>query len=981
MRPSVPGTSQHEALQALKSRLEGHLEGEVRLDEWTRNLYATDASIYRVMPLAVAFPRSEGDVEAVVGTCVELGLPVLPRGDGSSLAGQTVGAAVVIDFSRHMDRLIHLDPGSRCVSTWPGISLARINRRAAASGLMFGPDPASADRATAGGIVGNNSTGAHSIRYGMTADHIRALEVLLADGTRARLEELTWEEAVRRGEGTGLEAGIYRAITRIAQEHHGAIREAFPETWRRVGGYALDAFTPGEPVDLTRLAAGSEGTLCTVLRAELELVERPPGTALAVLSFDAILSALSTVPALLEQEPSAVELMDAMLLDLCRASPEFSRKLTFTEGEPEALLVVEVYGEDPREREAHLERLISAAREASEGPMDTRLVTDPRGQADVWAVRKAGLGLLMSTRGDHKPIPFIEDTAVPPDRLRDYIADIQALLEEHGTRAAFYAHASAGCLHIRPLVDLKDAGEIRKMEAIARGAAERVVRHGGAMSGEHGDGLARSGLNPLVYGQEVYRLFEEVKDAFDPEGIMNPGKIVRAPSLTESLRFGADYRTDVPTTWFDFTADGGFDRAVEMCNGSGVCRKMDEGTMCPSFMATREEEHSTRGRANALRAVLAGEVESEGLGDERLHQTLDLCLSCKACRSECPSQVDMARLKAETTAHYHAVHGVPLRSRLVGRIDLINRLGSATAPVSNWLAGSAPMRWLGEKLLGVDRRRRLPPFRRDTLQKRIGRMEAVPGVAPDPSRRVWLLPDTFTNHNEPEVGEAAWHLIRAAGYHPRLLPMPGRCCGRPMLSKGMVPDAVRRAAANIPRWASLLREGGVIVGVEPSCLLTLRDEYPDLVPGEDAQLVAERSLLVDEWVAGLSGQEREGLAFRSPADYDEERLLVHGHCHEKALTGQAALQDMLDLLPGTEVEIVDSGCCGMAGSFGYEREHYGLSLRIGEDRLAPAVRGLEGRGTVAAPGTSCRHQIRDLTGRQACHPVEILAERLREDAT
>ncbi|MFO7768622.1 MAG: FAD-linked oxidase C-terminal domain-containing protein [bacterium] len=983
MSTAVPDAVRSEALQALRSRLDGHLEGELRLDEWTRNLYATDASIYRIMPLAVAFPRSEQDAAAIVGACSELGLPMLPRGDGSSLAGQTVGAAVVMDFSRYMDRVLAFEEGERAVTVWPGISLARINRHAGPSGLMFGPDPASADRATAGGIVGNDSTGAHSILYGMTSDHIRALDVVLADGSRTRFEELSWEDAVRRGggEGGGLETRIYRTVTRIAAQHSEAVREAFPDTWRRVGGYGLDALRPGEPVDLTRLVAGSEGTLCTVLRAEFDLVPRPPGTALAVLFFDSLLSALAAVPALLEEEPSAVELMDAMLLDLCRNSPEFSRKLSFTEGDPEALLVAEVYGEDPREREEHLRRLTEAARGAAEGPMTGRLVSDPAGQADVWAVRKAGLGLLMSTRGDHKPIPFIEDTAVPPHRLRDYIADIQGLLGEHRTRAAFYAHASAGCLHIRPLVDLKDTGEIEKMEAISRGAAELVLRYGGTMSGEHGDGLARSGLNPLVFGEEVYGLFEEVKDAFDPEGLMNPGKIVRAPSLTESLRFGADYRTEVPATWFDFTADGGLDRAVEMCSGAGVCRKMDEGTMCPSFMATREEEHSTRGRANALRAVLAGEVGSVGLGDERLHQTLDLCLSCKACRSECPSQVDMARLKMEFLAHYHRVRGAPLRSRLVGRIDLINRLGSATAPLSNWLAASAPFRWLGEKVLGIDRRRRLPPFRRDTLEKRLARAGGGEGAGSDPDRVVWLLPDTFTEHNEPEVGEAAWRLIRAAGHEPRLLPMPGHCCGRPMLSKGRVPQAARRAEANIPVWASLLSSGGVIVGLEPSCLLTLRDEYPDLVPGMEARLVSERALLMDEWICGLDEADRERLAFRPPADYDEVRLLVHGHCHERALAGPDPLAGMLDLLPDTEVTLLDSGCCGMAGAFGYEKEHYELSMRIGEDRLAPAVRALEGHGTVVAPGTSCRQQIHDLTGRRARHPVEVLADRLMDEGT
>jgi FAD/FMN-containing dehydrogenase/Fe-S oxidoreductase len=947
----------------------------------------------------VVFPRHEEDVARTVRVCAARGVPVLPRGDGSSLAGQTVGEAVVVDFSRHLDRVLGTDPGGTRVITQPGISLARLNRHVASHGLMFGPDPASADRATVGGVVGNNATGAHSILYGMTRDHVHRARAVLADGTPTVFEEVSWPEARRRAgmppEGTpgtteggpravppppDLETAIYREAVRIAEQESERVAAGWPRTWRRVGGYNLDLLRPGQPLNLAGLVAGSEGTLCSLVEVELGLVPKPAATSLAVLSFADLLEALGTVPALLEQEPTAIELMDAMLLDLCRRAPEFARRLTFVEGEPEVVLAVEVYGEpgDEDGRTAHLERLVGAARRAAAGTIGVRILHDPAAQADVWEVRKAGLGLLMSRRGDHKPIPFIEDTAVPADRLRDYIADILRLLREHDTPAAFYAHASAGCLHIRPLVNTKDAAEIAKMAVLSRETAALVRKYGGAMAGEHGDGLARSALNPFIHGEEVHRLFERLKDAFDPQGIMNPGKIVRAPAMTESLRYGPDYRPLEPTTWFDFSADGGFARAVEMCSGAGVCRKMDVGTMCPSFMITRDEEHSTRGRANALRGVLSGAVGSGELADERLFETLDLCLQCKACKAECPSQVDLTRLKAEFLAHWHERHGVPFPSRFFGGIARLGRLAGALAPLSNWAAASPPGRRLLEAVVGIDRRRSLPTFHRRTLTRRMQadtrlreRLGEEPGWCD-----VWLLADPFTDRNDPQVGMAAVRLLRAAGARVRLLAPAGGSEGRAELSRGLLPRAKELAAANLRRWVRLVEGGDVIVGVEPSSLLTLRDEYPALVPGEAATAVAGATFLIEEWLDRNAERVRPLLRFRLPSGPGEEHLLVHGHCHQKALAGIDALERVLGWLPGTRMELVDAGCCGMAGSFGYERSHYELSMAIGAQRLFPAVKALEGGATVVAPGTSCRHQIRDGTGRIAVHPVEVLAARL-----
>ncbi len=995
---NISGEHVPEGLRALAADLSRDISGEVRFDDWTRMLYSTDASIFQIMPLGVVFPKNEEEVLATVERCAAYGFPVLPRGGGTSLAGQTVNEAVVLDLNRYMDSITRFYPESRSIAALPGIYLDRLNAEAAGSNLMFGPDPASGNRATIGGVLGNNGTGSHSILYGMSGDHLKRVKAVLADGSRAVFESVSWEEAHRRAglaspgdvEATagglkaapppvGLEMAIYREVVRIVRDKQPVIEAGYSKHWRRVGGYDLKGFAPGRPLNLARLLAGSEGTLCTMVELELGLVERPPGTSLAVLSFDSLLSALGTVPAMLAESPSAIELMDSMLLGLTRKQPEYARKMTFVDGEPEALLMVEVYGHTPEEREPHLERLIAAARDAATGPVGVSILHNHEEQVNVWSVRKAGLGLVMSRRGDFKPLPFIEDTSVPPENLRDYIGEVLRVLRDHDAPATFYAHASAGCLHIRPVVNLKEMDGIGKMASISEAVSDLVLKYGGAMSGEHGDGILRSALSPKIHGEELHRLFERIKDTFDPEGIMNPGRIVRGPSITESLRYGHEYSTIPVTTWFDFTLDGGFARAVEMCNGSGECRKLDSGTMCPSYMATRDEEHSTRGRGNALRAVLSGRVENAGLLDERLFNTLDLCLECKACKTECPSAVDMTRLKTEYLAHWHHEHGVPLRTRLIGGIDRLNRLGSATAPVSNWIAGSPPVRWLLDRLVGIEARHSLPRFHRQTFEKQYRRAQRGNGdVSSSKMSRgtVHVLPDGFTNYTEPEVGMATVRLLQGLGWRVELLPLPGGTCGRAMLSKGLVAQAVSAARANIEAWAPLVEGGDPIIGVEPSSLLTLRDEYPALIPGEAAERVAASAHLVEEWL--LKSEEELGpvLQFRSPRDHDEAHLLVHGHCHQKALAGSGPLIHVLEWLPGTEVEEVDAGCCGMAGSFGYEKEHYDLSMEIGGQRLFPAIEALQGRGTIVVPGTSCRHQIVDATGRTAVHPVVILEERL-----
>lgn len=959
----TPTTEALDASEGFINDLRAAIDGEAHFDEFTRALYSTDASIYQIQPLGVVLPRHRDDVAATVALAGQYGLPVLPRGGGTSQAGQTVGAAVVVDFSRYMDQILEVNAEERWARVQPGVVHATLAKQIASSGLQFGPDPSSGNRACFGGMVGNNASGAHSLLYGMTVDHVQSVDCVLSDGSTAYFRPLSGAERAQKQRQNDLEGAIYGKIERILDRHATEIAHGFPRTFRRVSGYNLDRLVASDQVNLASLITGSEGTLAVATEIKVGLVPRPTRTALLVIHFDQLLDSLRATPAILETNPSAVELMDGLLLNLTRSVPAYARQLSFVQGHPEALLVVEYYGEDTAklevrlgELERHLEKngIVGA----------TVRATDPAQIAQVWGVRKAGLGLLMSMKGDFKPIPFIEDAAVPVEHLAAYIGRLEELASTHDTRVAYYAHASTGLLHVRPLINLKEQEGVERMKAIAQGAFELVCYFGGAMSGEHGDGLARSAFNEQLFGPRLYQAFREVKAAFDPHGIMNPGKIVDAPPMTENLRYGSEYRTIELHTTYDFSRDHGFAGAVEMCNGAGVCRRLAGGTMCPSFQATRDEEHSTRGRANLLRAALSGALPPGSLTDTRMHQALDLCLECKACKAECPSAVDMAKLKAEWLAHYYEAHGTPLRARLFAHIHRLNRLGSAFAPLSNWSTRARPIRWAMEKTLGVHRARRLPsfariPFHRWYRRRQSSRTEDRPEVV--------LFHDTFMTYNEPQIGIAATELLEAAGYRVVLVE-ERRCCSRPMISKGLLSQAKANAAHNVALLAPYARREVPIIGCEPSCILTIRDDYPDLVPGEDSRLVAEQTRTFEEFIS--EQDHPNDLAFRQ----DESRILVHGHCHQKSLVGMGPARKALGLLPGASVEEIPSGCCGMAGSFGYEREHYELSLQIGELTLFPAVRAAAADVEIVAAGISCRQQILHSTGRVARHPAQVLYE-------
>ncbi len=966
-----------DALEEISRRI----AGEVRADPYSLELYSTDASIYQATPLGVVIPRSVADLHAAVEVAAEHGVPILARAAGSSLAGQAVNEALVVDVSRHLDRVLEVDAEGRRVRVEPGIVLDELNFELAPLGLQFGPDPASSNRAAIGGVVSNNSTGSHSIRYGMTADHVLEMGAILADGSRVRFGPLGPAEVARRAAAPGLEGEIHRRISELAAdgESRAVVRGATPRHWRRCGGYNLDRFV-GEGVtfnwpadarfNLAKLVSGAEGTLAVITDVTLGLVPLPDATALAIVHFDRLHDALAAVPAIRETGPSAVELLDHMGLTLCRGVPEYARLLaTFLDGDPHCVLITELEGSGETELAAKIERLRERLGRGRSGATAVMPVLERDRQTDVWTVRKVGLGLLMSVRGDHKPIPFIEDAAVPVEHLAAYVAEIERFCNDLGTQVAYYAHASAGCVHIRPLVDTKSASEIAKLPEITAFSVELLKGYGGALSSEHGDGRARSWINERFFGPDLYRLYREVKAAFDPENLLNPGMVVDGRPMTESLRFGAAYRTADPPTRLDWSRDQGFARAVEMCNGAGVCRKRTTGTMCPSFMVTRDEEHSTRGRANLLRAALSGRLPAAEMTGRRMYEAMELCIECKACKAECPSSVDMAKIKLEFLASYRQAHGVPARARLFAGVASLARLASgAPAPVVNRLLASRPLRAAAERLLGLSRHRRLPPFARVPFTRWFAEHGRLPGAR---VAEVGLFHDTFTTYQHPEVAIAATRVLAAAGFRVRLT--GHRCCGRPMISQGLVERARAAASDTVDRLHPFAERGVPIVGLEPSCLSALRDDYRELLPGDPrVDRVAAAALSFEEFVAGRADAGRLELAWNG----GPRRVLLHGHCHQKALVGTAPARRALELPPGYEVEEVDSGCCGMAGAFGFESEHYDISLAMAERRLLPAVRAAAPEALVAAAGASCRQQILDGTGVRALHPAEVLEQAL-----
>jgi FAD/FMN-containing dehydrogenase/Fe-S oxidoreductase len=950
---------------------------DVRFDRLTRALYATDASVYQIVPLMVAFPATAADVAAVVKVCASFRVPLTARGGGTSQAGQSIGPGVILDCSKHFAGVIEINATERWARVEPGCVLDELNLALKPFRLQFAPDISTSNRATIGGMVANNSSGARSVLYGKTIDHVLELKAVLADGSLVHLGPLSEPELDARCARGDLEGACYRATWRLASEHADEIERRFPRILRRVGGYNLDAFMPpsrsraGEfDFNLARLLVGSEGTLGITVEAKLRLVELPRARATMVVEFANLLEALAATPLILQHGPAAVEVIDKYVLDSTRLNPEASRLRDFLQGDPAAILMIEFYADELEQLPRWLVALENELRRSGFG-YHHLAITEAAAQARVWKLRTMALGLSMAEKGDAKAISFVEDSAVAPEHLRDYIAEFLELIARHGTTAGVYAHASVGCLHVRPVINLKTPEGVGKFEAIAEDVADLVLKYGGALSGEHGDGLVRSPFQEKMYGTVLYQAFRELKRTFDPLNVLNPGKIVGAAPLATNLRYGPAYVTPIVATTFDFTADGGLLPAAELCAGVGACRKKRDGTMCPSFQATCEERDSTRGRANLLRMAISGQLGLQGFTDPAVRDVLDLCLECKACKSECPTNVDMARLKAEFLHQFHQVHGLPWRNRVFGQVAELGRIGCKLAPLSSAIVRSRLARWLNEKLLGIDRRRVPPAFAARTLMRRFANLRAI-NESDCGAHQVLLYPDTFTNYFEPEIGTAAISLIERAGLRVTLGPPELVCCGRPFISNGLLDQAVANAQRNVRLLHDYARTGMTIVACEPSCILTIKDDYPALLQGEhksQAMNVARACLTFEELMQSIL----------LPLEADPVRrqtgpaqVLVQAHCHQRSLVGTGALIELLRTLPKAEVVELDAGCCGMAGSFGYEVEHYEVSRLVGEQRLFPALRRAGPDSVVVAPGFSCRLQIRHFTGRDAVHPAVLL---------
>jgi len=987
----------------LARRLRRAVAGDVLFDRASRGRYSTDASIYQVEPVGVLVPRSDADVRAAFDVCRTLQVPLLPRGAGSSQCGQTVGAALVVDHSKYLNHVVTFDRDARTVTVEPGIVLDALNAWLKPHGLRFPVDVSTSAQCTLGGMTGNNSCGSRSIAYGNMVHNVLAVDAMLADGTEVRFgPESEMNEAVPRVRE------LLQRLKALGARERDEIERRVPKVMRRVGGYNIDLccpqserpYTDDGSVNYAHLLVGSEGTLAWTRAVTLRLAPPPQHRVLGVVNFPTLYKAMDSARHIVRLGPSAVELVDRTMIDLARGNPAFrpviERALI---GEPDAILLVEFIGDAVDAPARALGDLVALMGDLGL-PGSVVQMTDAGAQKALWEVRKAGLNIMMSMKGDGKPVSFIEDCAVPLEHLADYVDRLTAVFRKHGTRGTWYAHASVGTLHVRPILDMRRDGAM-KMRAIAEEASAMVREYKGAYSGEHGDGLVRSEWVGWQFGPRLTRAFEQIKDLFDPAGLMNPGKIVRGTRMDDAtlFRFGPDHHPIPLDTALDWSAwdvhndpitdtlsapgtggdpAHGFAKAVEMCNNNGHCRKFDAGTMCPSYRATRDEQHLTRGRANTLRLALSGQLGPDALASPAVREAFDLCVSCKGCRRECPTGVDMAKMKIEFLHHWQRAHGLSAKDRLVAHLPRWAPWAARAPWLLNARNAIRGLAVLGERTLGLSARRSLPAWRRDTFLRDAIAQSGECAMEGD----VVLFVDTFTNYFEPENAHAALAVLRATGCRVHIAraaagdPDPARplCCGRTFLAAGLVDEAKREAHRVVEALAPQVERGAAVVGIEPSCLLTLRDEFLVLGVGAAAQRLAERAFLIEEF---LAREHRAGRLRLALAALPEKRALLHGHCHQKAFDAMGATREVLGFVPGLAVDVVESSCCGMAGSFGYEAAHFDVSMRMAELSLLPAVRAADPATLIVADGTSCRHQIADgtmTTGRRdAVHVVRVLA--------
>lgn len=937
--------------------------GEVLTDAVSLGLYATDASLYQIRPLAVFVPSDQADVIKAVEIARDHKIALIPRGGGTGLAGQTIGQGLIIDFSKHVNRILELNADERWVRVEPGIVRDNLNHHLAEHRLHFAPDPATSSRANIGGMLGNNSSGTKSILYGKTVDHVLELKVLLSDGTILDLKPRSKDEYEAISKQNDREGEIYRTIREYIQVNREEIDARFPKVMRRVGGYNLDEFIDTSTWNLSKLIVGSEGTLGLILEAKINLEPLPEHKSVCLVHFKDLQESIVAVQEMVKHGPAAVEILDKTVIDLSRKNLTTQRSCHVVEGDPKAVLIVEFYGDTVDEVMAKPLPMIARLKEMNLG-YAYPVFGEGTSYNDVWTIRKKGLGLMLGMKTKRKPLAFIEDAGIPLESLPEYIEEVRAVCEKYDTPAAMYAHASVGVIHVRPILDMRDADDIERFKNIAEDTFQLVKKYKGSWSGEHGDGLVRSPFNERFFGKQLYEVFEQVKQLFDPENLMNPGKIIHAPPIDQNLRYGTTYQDEELNTLYHYREDGSFQDAIHMCSGVGECRKTLTGTMCPSFMATLDEEHSTRGRANALRLAMSGQMNGTSLTSDRVIEALDLCLSCKACKAECPSNVDMAKLKSEVWQMKYDHSGIPRRAKFIrDSAKMATRFSGRLAPVINGIQKSYPFRLLLEQVAKIERQRKLPEYAQESFvswfKKNYKPLEKAKGT-------IAIFSDTYLNHHEPSVGKSTVHLITKLGYNVQLADVG--CCQRPKLSNGFLRDAKKEGGEMLKDLNHFIENCDAVLICEPSCASALHHDLPDLMEETDLNPESNSKL---KTVASFVKEELEK-GNTPKVSIKASTIWLHGHCHEKSLYGTDDIKYIFDRL-GVSIREIPAGCCGMAGSFGYEKEHYALSEKIGRDRLFPALEKIEKDDVVIANGFSCRHQIEHFTKIKAKFWTEIFS--------
>lgn len=976
-----------ESIYSSLSSLSAIIEGELKFDSIAKTIYSTDASVYKERPLAVVWPKNKDDIKKIIAFAKANSLGITTRAAGTSLAGQVVSSGLIVDISKYFKGIVEFNEHEKWVKVQPGVVLDELNIYLKQFGLFFGPETSTSNRCNIGGMVGNNACGSHSIIYGSTREHVLEIEAILSDGSEAVFSSLSKEEFLEKLELATLEGEIYRQTFKLlsVSENQESIREEYPEASipRRNTGYALDYLLDNDIFDdssaqkfnFCKLLAGSEGTLAITTTVKLSLDEVPaPYKALVCVHLKQRNEAFLANLVALKYKPSAVEMMDDKILELTNGNINQQKNRFFLEGNPGAILIIEFVRNTQEDLDAITDSLIKGM--IANGFGYAYPIVKGNDIPKVWSLRKAGLGVLANMKGDSKPVSLIEDTAVNVENMPNYIKDIEQMLSNYNKEVVYHAHIGTGELHIRPVLNLKDPKDVQLFRTIGLETAKLVKKYHGSMSGEHGDGRLRGEFIPIILGENNYQLIKEIKRVWDPNNILNPNKIVDTPLMNTSLRYVAGQKTREIETIFDFSPTLGYLRAIEKCNGSGDCRKSSliGGTMCPSFMATSDERNSTRARANTLREFMSSGT-SNIWDHKEIHEILDLCVSCKGCKSECPSSVDMTKLKAEFMQHWYDKHGIPIRTLMIAYISTIDKLGSIAPLVFNYIATNKFLSGILKSSIGFAKERSIPTLGKCTLKRWI--KKNIDSFRPEkPISSVYLFIDEFTNYNDTVIGISAIILLCKLGYN--VMTVNNYDSTRTFLSKGLLRRARTIARKNVELYANEITNDTPLIGIEPSAILSFRDEYPEIVGADlkdKAEKLAINCFLIDEFI---TREYNKGKIKQSLFTSESREILLHAHCQQKSIASSKSTIDMLSIPANYHVEEIPSGCCGMAGSFGYEKEHYALSQKIGELVLFPAIRNVDKNVIIAAPGTSCRHQIKDGTGRKALHPIEIMYNALIE---